>query len=218
MKRSQFLNSLTITIAVLGSLAITGCQTVCSQPTVTTATTTATTPVVNSQSALSTNPTAGTQQTAVAVPQKFDINGKIGITTPQQAGSAFYTWGQNGRSFAINLAGALNAGQTDIRYNGQTATLTNEKGTITADSPEDLLYQATKWQAPISQLPYWIMGQAAPSDAGNKHDAQNRLTTAINGDWNAEFAYASDKDKLPNRITMRHPAGYKVVLTINHLS
>jgi len=96
--------------------------------------------------------------------------------------------------------------------------LTNEKGTLTATNPEELLFKATKWQAPISQLPYWIMGQSAPSDVGNKHDAQNRLVTANNGDWTAEFAYANDKDTLPNRITMKHPDGYKVVLTINRLS
>ena len=205
-----------IAVAALTLLTVTGCQTVRTQtpkPVVTPNTSiTSTTAVTPTQT---TAPVVSTA-TPTAI-ESFEINGKIGITTPQQAGSAFYTWGQNGKSFAINLAGALNAGQTDISYNGQTATLTNDKGTLTADNPEELLFKATKWQAPISQLPYWIMGQAAPSDAGNQTDAQKRLATAKNGDWLAEFAYSSNKERLPNRITMRHPQGYKVVMTINHL-
>lgn len=196
------LTAIGITLSIL-----TGCQTIHQKPTVTMPTTA----VTNTQ----TNPVS----TALpATPQRFDINGKIGITTPQQAGSAFYTWGQNGQAFSIDLAGALNAGQTQIRYNGQTATLTNDKGTLTADSPEALLFKATKWQAPISQLPYWIMGQPAPSDTNNQSDSQNRLTKASNGDWTAEFGYANTQDKLPNRITARHPDGYKVVMTINRLN
>ena len=179
-------------------VALTGCQTV-HTPTVMPKVTTIAAPIPTP-----TNPVIAATQAVLPAPtiiQSFEINGKIGITTPQQAGSAFYTWGQNGNSFAINLAGALNAGQTDISYNGQTATLTNDKGTLTADNPEELLFKATQWQAPISQLPYWIMGQAAPSDTGNQTDAQKRLATANNGDWVAQFAYASDKDRLPNRIT-----------------
>lgn len=189
-------------------MALTGCQSVQPKPAtiVTTTTPVTTTTVITPVATVPTN----------TVPQQFEINGKIGVTTPQQAGSAFYTWGQQGENFAINLAGALNAGQTDISYNGQTATLTNDKGTLTADNPEELLYKATTWQAPISQLPYWIMGQPAPSDKQSDKDSQNRLVNAANGDWAATFDYAGNA-RLPNRITMRHPDGYKVVMTINRL-
>lgn len=206
MKITQNLMMLTTT-----ALVLTGCQTAPKKA----VTATPVTVVTTEQTQNTTTPSPSAVQ---ALPQSFEINGKIGVTTPQQTGSAFYTWGQNGNAFAIDLAGALNAGQTLIRYNGQTATLTNDKGTLTATNPEELLFKATKWQAPISQLPYWIMGQSAPSDTANQNDPQNRLATANNGDWTAEFAYANDKETLPNRITMKHPDGYKVVLTINRLN
>lgn len=164
------------------------------------------------------SPTATTQTAPAAnIPQKFSINGKIGVTTPKQAGSAFYVWTQDGQNFAIQLAGALNAGQTNISYNGQTATLTNDKGTLHADSPEQLLAQATGWQAPISQLPYWLMGQAAPSDNQTQMDRQQRLSHAQNGAWQADFNYTNASARRPTRITMQHPDGYKVVLTLNRL-
>ncbi len=154
----------------------------------------------------------------------FNINGKIGVTTPAnsatntgtQGGSAFYAWGQTDERFAIELIGALGIGKTNIEYDGQTATLVSEKtGTLTADDPETLLQQATGWQAPISQMPYWISGRAAPSDSAPQLDAQNRLISSVNGDWSASFSYKGN-DKLPNKITAIQPAGHKVVMTINH--
>ena len=158
-------------------------------------------------------------------PQKlenFNITGKIGVTMPAndttgtQGGSAFYAWGQQNDRFAIELIGALGIGKTNIEYNGQTATLVSEKtGTLTADDPETLLKKATGWQAPISQMPYWISGRPAPSDSAPQLDDQNRLISSVNGDWSASFAYKGT-DKLPSKISAVQPQGNKVVMTINH--
>lgn len=160
-----------------------------------------------------------------AQPQKlesFNITGKIGVTTAAndntgaQGGSAFYAWGQENDRFAIELIGALGIGKTNIEYNGQTATLVSEKtGTLTADDPETLLKKATGWQAPISQMPYWISGRPAPSDSEPQLDAQNRLISSVNGEWRASFTY-SGADKLPSKISAVQPQGNKVVMTINH--
>ncbi|GAA0307848.1 lipoprotein insertase outer membrane protein LolB [Psychrobacter aestuarii] len=158
-----------------------------------------------------------------SIPQKlesFNINGKIGVTVPSESGntggSAFYAWAQEGDRFGIELIGALGIGKTNIEYNGSTATLVSEKtGTMTADDPETLLQKATGWQAPISQMPYWISGRSAPSDSDSKTDAQNRLISAVNGEWQASFSY-SGNDTQPSKITARQDQGYKVVMTINH--
>lgn len=156
----------------------------------------------------------------------FNITGKIGVTTPAnsttnagaQGGSAFYAWGQQNDRFAIELIGALGIGKTNIEYNGQTATLVSEKtGTLTADDPETLLQKATGWQAPISQMPYWISGRSAPSDSAPQLDAQGRLISSVNGQWTASFDYKGT-DKLPSKISAMQPEGNKVVMTINHQS
>ena len=175
------------------------------------------------------NKVVTTPATTIPAPKlnNFNINGKIGVTMPTepangatntgtQGGSAFYAWGQTDERFAIELIGALGIGKTNIEYDGQTATLVSEKtGTMSADDPETLLQQATGWQAPISQMPYWISGRSAPSDSAPQLDAQNRLISSVNGDWSASFSYKGN-DKLPNKITAIQPAGHKVVMTINH--
>lgn len=170
-------------------------------------------------------PTATVQGQNAEQPKKlesFNITGKIGVTTPAndttgtQGGSAFYAWGQQDDRFAIELIGALGIGKTNIEYNGQTATLVSEKtGTLTADDPETLLKKATGWQAPISQMPYWISGRPAPSDSEPQLDAQNRLISSVNGEWRASFTY-KDSDKLPSKISAVQTQGNKVVMTINH--
>lgn len=154
--------------------------------------------------------------------ESFNITGKIGVTTPAndstgtQGGSAFYAWGQQNDRFAIELIGALGIGKTNIEYNGQTATLVSEKtGTLTADDPETLLKKATGWQAPISQMPYWISGRPAPSDSAPQLDDQSRLVSSVNGEWTASFTYKGT-DKLPSKISAVQPQGNKVVMTINH--
>lgn len=152
-------------------------------------------------------------------PIAFSITGKIGVRSQTaegvQAGSAFYAWSQQDKRFAIDLTGALGIGATSITFDGQTAKLVSERtGEIQATSPEALLQQATGWQAPISQLPYWIVARPAPSDSQHTHDKQGRLATATNGDWQAQFEYQKSEPR-PNRLRITHSDGHQVILTIS---
>lgn len=154
-------------------------------------------------------------------PPKFDITGKIGVSTKSadgvQAGSAFYTWGQVDGRFGIELTGALGMGATTISFDGQTAKLMSERtGEMSADSPEKLLQLATGWQAPVSQLAYWVMGRPAPNDTEIVYDA-DKLSQSIHDKWHAKFEYPK-KSTHPNRLTIHHADGHKVVMTITHLN
>ncbi|PYE40975.1 lipoprotein insertase outer membrane protein LolB [Psychrobacter fozii] len=200
---SYKLNKVTLFTAMAAALVITsGCQSL--------------------KTASATNQPTTTIQEQPQKLESFNITGKIGVTTPAndtaeaQGGSAFYAWGQQDDRFAIELIGALGIGKTNIEYDGQTATLVSEKtGSLTANDPETLLKKATGWQAPISQMPYWISGRPAPSDSAPEMDAQKRLISSVNGEWTASFTYKGT-DKLPSKISAVQPQGNKVVMTINH--
>lgn len=158
------------------------------------------------------------------LPLQFNITGKIGIVSPNQTVTAFYNWAQQNVAFGISLVGALGIGQSTITYDGKTAQIVSDKinnptHTLTAASPEELLYRTSKLHAPLSQLPYWILGKFAPTDSQNQLDTQGRLSVAYNRDWIANFSYENNKT-LPNKIIMRKTdtatgKEIKVTLTIN---
>lgn len=149
--------------------------------------------------------------------QQFKITGKIGVRTPQQNGSAFYGWTQIGDQFAIDLTGALGVGQTSIRGKHGDVTLTSSKtGTIQAETPEELLYKATGWQAPITHLVSWINAQPATTVAAVEKDQQNRLSSITEDGWTVDLYY-TNQENLPNKLILVDQAQQnRVTLTIQN--
>lgn len=148
-------------------------------------------------------------------PTRFQLAGKIGIRVYQsngqrQAGSATYQWQQQGERFSIELAGILGLGRTQIDYNGQQATLTRAGGTtLTANSPEDLLKQATEgWTAPLRLLPDWVHGLPQATDAVVTRDALGRAQSIAEQGWQATLIYG-DQTNLPTRLLIKRPSPYQ---------
>ncbi len=146
---------------------------------------------------------------------KFQITGKIGVRTPQQNGSAFYGWTQVGDSFAIDITGAMGIGQTTIRGKAGHVTLTSSKtGVLQAETPEELLYKATGWEAPITYLIAWINAQPADVQAHIEKDEQGRIAQLNEGGWSATLSY-NQQEKLPNKLILIDDAAQnRVTLTI----
>lgn len=147
--------------------------------------------------------------------QKFQITGKIGVRTPQQNGSAFYGWTQQGEHFAIDLTGAMGIGQTSIRgVPGNVTLISSKTGTLQAETPEELLFKATQWEAPITYLVAWINAQPAKPNAMIHHDEQMRLSSIKEAGWHATLSY-KDSETLPNKLVLIDDAEQnRVTLTI----
>ncbi len=150
-----------------------------------------------------------------ATQPKFQITGKIGVRTPQQNGSAFYGWTQVGDSFAIDITGAMGIGQTNIRGKAGDVTLTSSKtGVLQAETPEELLYKATGWEAPITYLVAWINAQPADVQAHIENDELGRIRQLNEGGWSATLSY-NQQEKLPNKLILIDDAAQnRVTLTI----
>ena len=133
----------------------------------------------------------------------FSLQGKIGVRTPQQSGSAFFTWVQQDDQFDIELTGILGVGKTQIEGKPGQVTLNSAKtGLITATTPEELLEKATGWQAPIMHLAYWVQAKPATQNAQASKDEQNRLKQLIEDGWTVDFSY-NDKQILPNKLFLK---------------
>lgn len=134
---------------------------------------------------------------------QFALQGKIGVRTPQQSGSAFFTWRQNHEQFDIELSGILGVGKTQITKLNDTVTLNSAKtGLITAKSPEELLKIATGWDAPITHIISWVQARPATLEAKITKDEQERIVTIEEDHWNIQLNY-NETNTLPDKLVLQ---------------
>ncbi|WP_120430558.1 lipoprotein insertase outer membrane protein LolB [Acinetobacter baylyi] len=136
-------------------------------------------------------------------PNEFDLQGKIGVRTPQQSGSAFFTWSQHQDDFDIELSGILGVGKTQIEGKPGEVTLNSAKtGLITASSPEELLKRATGWDAPITHIVSWVQAKPATLSAKTMQDDQGRIKDIQEDGWNVNLSYNAQQT-LPNKLILK---------------
>ena len=135
--------------------------------------------------------------------QKFHLQGKIGVRTPQQSGSAFYTWLQQDEQFDIELSGILGIGKTQITGQPGQASLQSAKtGLIQAETAEELLAMTTGWYAPISYLVDWVQARPASIEAQTEQDSSGRNIVILEEGWRVELSY-TQQETLPNRLILK---------------
>lgn len=188
----RHIQKLIFTLTATASLAFVGCQQV-TKPT-------QTTQVVEAPTeATSTESTPSLQKPS----NQFDLQGKIGVKTPKQSGSAFYTWSQDQENFNIQLNGILGIGKTIIEGKSGEVTLNSTKtGLISAENPEELLEKATGWVAPITHIINWVQAFPATENAQIQRDTSQRIAQLVEDGWVVDFSY-NDKATLPNKLILK---------------
>lgn len=155
--------------------------------------------------------------------QHWTINGKLGVRSPGENGSANLQWWQrNAQNYRIHLSGPLGAGTTVIT--GTPAGVTLQKGSevpLQAASPAELTAQILGWPLPVAEMYYWVRGMAAPGAPveGRQQDSQGQLQSLRQAGWHLNFSgyRSAGPYVLPTRIVAetRQAAGpVKVTLVI----
>lgn len=142
-------------------------------------------------------------ENAESINNEFHLQGKIGVKTPQQSGSAFFTWQQVQDQFDIELSGILGVGKTQISGKpGQVSLNSSKTGLIEAATPEELLERATGWQAPITHLTDWVQAKSASKEAIVEKDQLQRIQHIIEDGWNVTLSY-NGTASLPNKLILQ---------------
>lgn len=176
------ISSRLVLVSALTVFMLSGCQLITQQPT------------------LSSQQLESGQQASPS--NQFSLQGKIGVRTPEQSGSAYYTWVQNQADFNIQLNGILGMGKTIIEAQDGKVSLNSAKtGLITAESPEELLEQATGWVAPITALVDWVQARPATPQAKIEKDASQRISQIVEEGWTVDLSYQDDA-QLPNKLVL----------------
>lgn len=109
------------------------------------------------------------QQAKLERLQTWELNGKVGLRTPEDSTSANLDWRQTPYHFRMLLSGPAGSGRSVLEGREGRVSLTTGEGRFEAESPEELLQQEMGWSLPVSDLPHWIRG--LPAD-----DRPHRMT------------------------------------------
>lgn len=135
----------------------------------------------------------------------WQVQGKIGIRTADDAGSAYLNWEQRGDEYRITLSGPLGQGATRISGTRHQAQLETGDDIYTAPSPELLLWQHTGWLIPLDHLLSWIKGiPDGASDATLHWNEFGALASLQQAGWRLSYDHYADSlgELLPHRITL----------------
>jgi len=137
--------------------------------------------------------------------QNWLLQGKIGVKTPEQTGSASVYWQQQGDIYHIRFFGPLGIGAIELNGKPDQVTYTDNYGKIyQSDSAEMLLKQNTGWQIPVNNLKYWIRALPAPQMISKKtYDSQHQLVSLEQQGWKID--YLRYQNHLPSLIQLARP-------------
>ena len=147
----------------------------------------------------------------------WQINGKVGIRSPRESGSATLFWLQRQDYFDIRLAGPMGRGAA--RLTGRPGAVSLDaanQGQFKAESAEALLQQQLGWSLPVAHLFWWIRGlPAEDSKSSLTLDSESRLAKLEQDDWQVEYlSYVQQNGYwLPERMKL-HGANLDITLVI----
>ena len=139
----------------------------------------------------------------VAVDQLWQLRGRLGLKTADEAASFNVFWRQNIESFDIHLSTSLGLSVAHIYGDPRHAVVELPKqGKFEAGSASELLAQHTGIDIPIESLVYWVRGEPAPGITFDR--AKNEDSDVLQQlGWRIE--YLKYENLLPKRIRFSRP-------------
>ncbi len=142
--------------------------------------------------------------------QQWQLTGKIGVQTPENAGSATLNWVESQQHhYTLSLVGPLGAGGVTLTGQPGLVTMDTADGKhYTAQTPEQLLTEQIGWDLPVSYLYYWIRGLPVPDlPSQTQFDTSHRLTWLVQQHIQVHYLSYTHVGMidLPNKIFITSP-------------
>ena len=158
-------------------------------------------------------------QTAIEAIDVWQIEGKVGIRTPQRGGSVSIRWQQRQAEMDIDLIAPF--GQGGVRIQSQADKSVIEvagEGRFEAPSLTDLLAAHFPYEVPIEPLLFWVRGLPAPSEKINFYglNESGQLANLQQAGWTIEYSRYQNAG-LPEKMVLQQDQ-IKLILVINNWS
>lgn len=149
-----------------------------------------------------------TQEFSLEQIKTWIFSGRIGVKTSDKNVAANFDWTQKNNFFNISMSGPLGAGRIKMSGTPTNATVIDSKNL--AHKTNNINTEFTKitgYTVPISNIFYWIKGQAAPSSVHKvNYSKSNKTKTIVQDGWTIKyqnFTFIKDKDLyLPEKISI----------------
>ena len=93
----------------------------------------------------------------------WELVGRIGIRTPEDASSGSLSWRQRDAAFVAEIDGPLGIGGLVMRGDARAVTLSGSRiDTVTVADPERELLRQAGVRVPVGGLRYWLLGIPLP--------------------------------------------------------
>ncbi len=138
------------------------------------------------------------------------INGRVGIKTDQQSGSASIFWQQAGGNYEMRIVAPLGQGTYVFKGSPEGVQMRGpDELLLSAETPEELMQTGLGWSVDLRGLRYWVRGIPAPDTEYNQLvlDELGRLGYLDQSGFSIEIQrYANvDKFALPEKLLIRSP-------------
>jgi outer membrane lipoprotein LolB len=144
------------------------------------------------------------QEVLVGV-DRWQFRGRVGVKAGDEGFTGKLTYGQDNDEFQATISGPLGIGTVKLSGEGESVTLTNNKGEITKlrDAEQDLrnLYG---WTIPVASLRFWALGIPDPStEAITVFDDEGLLSSMQQRGWTVTIGEYRDGggQRMPSRVT-----------------
>lgn len=128
-------------------------------------------------------------QASISALSDWQLIGKVGFRTPDQASSASLNWQQQGSRFDIHLTGPFGQGGVELSGTREQVRLNIAgRGEFWTSKPEQLLFEQIGWDIPVTTLFHWVRGIPSPNrPATFELDDQGRLATLQQAQWQLNY-------------------------------
>ncbi|CAI8729181.1 lipoprotein insertase outer membrane protein LolB [Methylococcus capsulatus] len=140
--------------------------------------------------------------------ERWRLEGRVAVQTADDAWQASLSWDHDGRQDRLRISGPLNQGTVSIVLQDDLILVNEGSGneSISRD-PEGLLKEKLGFSIPLPSLRYWVLGVAAPGNAGEEMEfyPDGRLKHFKQAEWSLDYERYRDWDQftLPQKVSIQ---------------
>lgn len=103
------------------------------------------------------------RKTRLAELDSWTVQGRVGVETARDSGTASLTWDQDGEDYAMRIMAPLSQGTFELKGGADGVTLRSPDNQIrSAADPQELMEQNLGWSLPVTGMKYWVRGIPVP--------------------------------------------------------